>query len=105
MKSLGNRQLAGRDRKTRMKLNLREISYENETWKELVQHCVQCSIMYGLAVLNLRVLILQSYHLYPEDGRQYVPPSRLYPPTRLHGIITQKTIVRIFTAVKIGNLL
>jgi hypothetical protein len=31
------------------------------------------------------------YHLLPWRYRQYIPPKRWYQPTRLHGVITQKT--------------
>jgi hypothetical protein len=41
---------------------------------------------------------------HPRRWRQHGPLKRRYPTTTLHGVTTQKTSTRIFTAVKASNL-
>jgi hypothetical protein len=37
--------------------------------------------------------------------RQYVHPKRLYPPTSLHGVTTQKTTINIVTIIRFSDLM
>jgi hypothetical protein len=50
---------------------------------------------------NMDIMVI----LQPRRWRQYISLKRWYLPTSLHGVITQKNIIVILTAVRTSNLI
>jgi hypothetical protein len=63
-----------------------------------------CRQVGGIKVSEKHIASIFKVEVQPWIWRQYVPPIRWYPSTRLNGIITQKTAILIFPAVWLWNI-